>query len=74
MASLEALFLYNNTLAGSVPPSWGTLPRIVNVSLFNNPGLGGCLPRAWRGKVNNNTAVEGVKDVLTTNTGITGFC
>jgi hypothetical protein len=74
LTALEGLYLDSNTLTGSVPPAWGTWPRIVNVTLHNNPGLEGCLPRAWRGKVNKNNFEEGVTDVLTTKTGITGFC
>jgi hypothetical protein len=51
------------------------------VTLFANPQLSGCLPAAWRGKVNVNRVVGGRykgpykgKDPLTAGTGIKGFC
>jgi hypothetical protein len=74
LARLEQLDLNTNDLGGSVPPSWGTLPRLVNVTLFHNPRLKGCLPRAWRGKVNKDSAAEDAMDLLTTRTGIKAFC
>jgi U3 small nucleolar RNA-associated protein 7 len=74
LARLVSLQLYSNDLKGSVPPAWGTWPRIANVTLYNNPRLSGCLPRAWRGKVNKGSAAEDVMELLTTRTDIKGFC
>jgi hypothetical protein len=79
MAALEDLTLDTNALVGTVPPSWGSWGRVTAVRLFANPQLSGCLPAAWRGKVNVGKVVttEGPykgKDLLTAGTNITGFC
>jgi hypothetical protein len=79
MAALEDLQLNINALAGTVPPSWGSWGRVKLVALFANPQLRGCLPPAWRGKVNVGqvVSVEGPykgKAALTAGTAISGFC
>jgi hypothetical protein len=78
MAALEDLALNINALVGTVPPSWGSWGRVKFVTLFANPRLSGCLPAAWRGKVNVNKVVGAGpyedKDLLTAGTGIKGFC
>lgn len=81
MTVLEEVVLANNALAGPAPPSWGSWARVKVVVLFGNPQLRGCLPRAWRGKVNMNKRVEAYlispykgSNPLTAGTGITGFC
>jgi hypothetical protein len=79
MAALEDLALSTNTLDGTVPPSWGSWSRVKHVVLFANPQLHGCLPAAWRGKVNvgSSIMVEGIfkdGDPLTAGNNITGFC
>jgi hypothetical protein len=79
MAALEDLQLSTNALTGTVPPSWVSWGRVKIVGLFANPQLSGCLPAAWRGKVNVGKVVilEGPylgKDPLTAGTGIKGFC
>ena len=76
---MEDLQLSTNALAGTVPPSWGSWGRVNAMALFANPQLSGCLPAAWRGKVNVGKVVteEGPykgKDPLTAGTGIKGFC
>jgi hypothetical protein len=88
MAALEDLLLGMNALTGTVPPSWGTLDRLRLADLYANPKLTGCLPAAWRGKVNvatvgANASVPLVvlapgpymgRDPLTAGTNITGYC
>lgn len=75
MAALEELQLNNNSLTGTVPASWATFDRLRSVWLSSNPQLSGCLPVAWRSKVNVHVAV-GEKGTyqLTGRTNITGFC
>jgi hypothetical protein len=72
MVDLMQLSLARNTLAGTVPPSWSSWTRIQDVELFNNPQLNGCLPAAWRGKVNMGPYKPA--HLLTDGTSITGFC
>jgi hypothetical protein len=79
MAALEDLALFNNALAGTVPASWGSWDQVQFVSLRSNRELTGCLPAAWRGKVNVGVVIqeEGPYkggDPLTAGTGIKGFC
>jgi hypothetical protein len=79
MAALENLELHSNVLAGNVPTSWGSWGRVKIIRLFGNPQLSGCLPAAWRGRINMGKAVveEGPykgQDPVTAGTGITGFC
>jgi hypothetical protein len=79
MAAMDDLEISINNLAGTVPPSWGSWGQVKTVSLFANPQLSGCLPAAWRGRVNDGgvVGVEGPYkggDMLTAGTGITGFC
>jgi hypothetical protein len=74
MASLTQMYLDTNALKGPVPAAWGSWPSIENVTLYDNPGLTGCLPAAWQGKVDTRYSENGIGDVLTTGTGIKGFC
>jgi hypothetical protein len=78
MGALEVVLLNTNALVGTVPPSWGSWGRVNLVTLFANPQLSGCLPTAWRGKVNVGRVVTGGpykgKDPLTAGTGINGYC
>jgi hypothetical protein len=81
MAALEDLQLSFNSLAGTVPPSWGSWEKLQVVNLSANPELRGCLPAAWRSKVNVSSTVNQLgsnkqpsKDRLTAGTNITGFC
>jgi hypothetical protein len=79
MAALEELYLGINALTGPVPPSWGSWGQLKRLTLFANPQLSGCLPAAWRGRINvgRTVDVDGPYkggDVLTAGTGITGYC
>lgn len=79
MAAIEDLQMSANNLAGTVPPSWGSWGRVKTVALWDNPQLSGCLPAAWRRKVNIGSVVGTAgpykgQDLLTAGTGITGFC
>jgi hypothetical protein len=79
MVAVEDLQLDSNALVGTVPPSWGSWGRVKTVGLFANPQLSGCLPAAWRGKVNVRKVIteDGPykrKNPLTAGTRITGFC
>lgn len=79
MAGLQTLSLYSNQLTGSVPPSWDSWRRLTLAVLFDNQGLTGCLPPAWRSTVNVGRRVEGSGpheggDLLSAGTNITGFC
>jgi hypothetical protein len=47
MTDLQVLKLSGNHLVGRVPPSWDSLNSPAYVSLDNNLGLTGCLPRTW---------------------------
>jgi hypothetical protein len=79
MAALQELQLQTNALAGTVPPSLGSWGQLRSVFLYANPQLRGCIPSAWRGKVNvgDVVKVEGPYkggDLITAGTNITGFC
>jgi hypothetical protein len=74
MTSITQFYLDTNNLRGPVPVAWGDWPSIDNVTLYDNPGLSGCLPAAWQGTVNTRYKENDVADVLTTGTGIKGFC
>jgi hypothetical protein len=77
--ALEELGLNTNALRGTVPPSWGSWRQVRLVDLYANPQLSGCLPAAWRNKVNVGQVVGAGSpykdgDLLTAGTNITGFC
>jgi hypothetical protein len=79
MAALEDLSLFTNALEGTVPHAWGDWGRVKIVELYANPQLKGCLPAAWRDKVNANQWVGGEGpyrggNMLTAGTAITGYC
>jgi hypothetical protein len=51
LSSLRVLKLNSNQLSGAVPKAWARpgLPALKTLSLWNNPGLTGCLPAALAG-------------------------
>jgi hypothetical protein len=80
MRRLRRLAVEDNTLSGTVPPSWGPLP-LRTAGLKGNPGLMGCLPRAWQGKVEAptpasaaHTAAPPRPTAQIQGTRITGYC
>jgi hypothetical protein len=78
MVALESIYVSQNALTGTVPPNWGSWGRVKVVALLGNPQLHGCLPPAWKTKVNSEQA--GLSrlylslDPLTSGTNITGWC
>eukprot|EP00775_Hariotina_reticulata_P009398 gene9398-9562_t len=73
MTLLEKLVLNDNNLSGPVPATWGDLDNLEDIYLFNNPGLTGCLPGAWKGRLQ---LLPGFQDdeFLRGGTAIKGFC
>ena len=46
MVSLQTLYLYDNQLTGSLPPSWGNMTSLQTLDLSSNE-LTGSLPASW---------------------------
>jgi hypothetical protein len=78
MVAMEVMQISVNALTGTVPLTWGSWSRVNEVALFANPQLTGCLPPAWRGKVNSGKSVLSGPykggDPLTAGTNISGCC
>jgi hypothetical protein len=77
MALLEKLVLNDNNLRGPVPATWGNLDNLKDIYLFNNPGLTGCLPAAWKNRLHLSPAgfqQAEADDLLRDGTAIKGFC
>lgn len=87
MAGLTVLGLDSNGFVGTVPPSWGSWKNISNVRLSDNPGLTGCMPRAWKRQVGDlevdylskyfdKEVMQAIssEDIIHSGTRMTGYC
>ena len=83
MVKLVSLRLGGNQLSGVVPAAqWKGMTSLRFIYLWGSTQLSGCLPAAWKGRVNvpgskdNNEAVSEPRDAYGPDSGtkITGFC